>query len=129
MNFDTNSDAKQSRILLPHHAKMLEDSAISSEVIEARGYRSVTRKVELSGLGFTSMQNQVPALLIPIYGAAGEVELYQSRRDEPRRRNGKAVKYEFPAGAKMCIDFRPSAFSSIGVCADVQLRQVNSHES
>jgi len=33
--------------LLPQHRKLLTDSAISHEVIEARGYRSVEKKAEL----------------------------------------------------------------------------------
>ncbi len=39
--------------LLPHHRMMLlEGSAIAQEVVEARGYRSVSKKVELERLGF-----------------------------------------------------------------------------
>jgi hypothetical protein len=93
--------------LLPHHLELLERSAISPDVARARGYRSVTTRLELRGLGFSQRQARVPALLVPIRGVAGDVVLYQARPDEPRIAGGKPLKYETPAGAHMAVDVPP----------------------
>jgi hypothetical protein len=95
--------------LLPQHRKLIEDSAIRHNVAIARGYRSITRRAELERLGFARSQQNVPALLIPIWGVTGEVVNYQSRPDEPRIREGKRVKYETPAKSRMALDVHPHA--------------------
>ena len=87
--------------LLPQHAALLTASAIADEVAEARGYRSVQQKSRLIELGFAATQARVPALLIPIWNVQGEIALYQTRADEPRIVDGKAVKYETPRGSRM----------------------------
>ena len=96
--------------LAAHHRRVLEEeSAISAEIIAARGYRTVTVKAELRRRGFADYQLLVPSLLLPIYNVHGEIAGYQSRPDSPRiDRRGKAVKYETPAGMKMAIDVHPS---------------------
>lgn len=94
--------------LLAQHAKLIHESAISDDVAKARGYRSATTKAELERLGFGRSQRTVPSLLIPVWGVSGQIALYQSRPDEPRRnREGKIVKYETPSGAKVAIDVHP----------------------
>ena len=54
---------------------LFEESGIEPEVVEARGYRTVEKKVELEELGFGRTQRNVPALLIPVYSPRGEVAL------------------------------------------------------
>ena len=71
-------------ILLPQHAALLGASAISTAVAEARGYRTVTKKTDALGLGFSRNQARMPALVIPIWGVIGEIVTYQLRPDEPR---------------------------------------------
>jgi hypothetical protein len=93
--------------LFPQHAKMLADSAIRPDVLEARGYRSIGIKAELQRLGFTNSQIQVPTLLIPIWSVQGEIGLYHHRPDVPRMRSGRIAKYEFPAGERMIVDVHP----------------------
>lgn len=93
--------------LLPHHAALITDSAISPEVAVARGYRSVVKKAELRELGFGVNQARVPALLIPIWGISGEIALYQARPDDPRIIKGKPTKYETPAKCRMVVDVPP----------------------
>ena len=96
--------------LMPQHAELLRASAISPEVVAARGYRTVTRKADLEELGFGVKQRRVPALLIPIHDVRGEIGLYQIRPDVPRRnKSGKALKYETPTGARMALDVPPGA--------------------
>jgi hypothetical protein len=93
--------------LLPQHAQMLAESGISSEVIEARGYRSVENKAELQRLGFGRAQCLTPTLLVPIWSTGQKVGLYHHRPDEPRMRDGRLAKYEFPAGSRMVVDVHP----------------------
>jgi hypothetical protein len=101
--------------LLDHHRKLIEDSAISKEVAEARGYRSIIAKAEMKRLGFADSQCRVPALLIPIFGVTGEIVNYQSRPDEPRvSKQGKPIKYETVAGSKMALDVPPAARGKLG---------------
>lgn len=91
------------------HRHMLEvESGISTELIEARGYRTVTTKADLKRLGFSAIQQNTPALLIPIYHPCGEIATYQARPDNPRIKKGKAVKYETPSGSSMALDVHPS---------------------
>ena len=54
--------------LLTQHRDLLEASAISHDVANARGYRSITDKSELEALDFKPYQCRVPALLIPVHG-------------------------------------------------------------
>jgi hypothetical protein len=93
--------------LLPQHAALVALSAIHPEVARERGYRSVTAKADLRELGFATSQSLVPGLLIPIHAVDGRVALNQLRPDVPRVRSGKPVKYETPAGARMCLDVHP----------------------
>lgn len=96
---------EQGSPLLPQHAALIAMSAISPEVAAARGYRSVTKKTELRGLGFGDSQCRTPALLIPVWGVTGEIATFQVRPDQPRiDRDGKVVKYETPSGSKMALD-------------------------
>ena len=100
--------------LLPQHADLLTASAISDEVAKARGYRSVEQKARLTELGFSSTQARVPALLIPIWNVRGEIALYQTRADEPRIVDGKAVKYETPLRSRTVLDAPPPCRENIG---------------
>lgn len=71
--------------LSPAHTRMLfEESGIGARVAVKRGYRTVTSKAELERLGFGRSQRNIPTLLIPLYGPAEEIVLYQSRPDSPR---------------------------------------------
>lgn len=94
--------------LAESHLAMIRASAISEEVAQRRGYRSVTEIPELELLGFSPAQRRVPGLLVPIRNIAGEVVLHTYRPDSPReqKRDGKVriLKYEFPAGCRMHLD-------------------------
>lgn len=97
-----------------HHTMLVEESGISPEVVETRGYRTVKTKAELKRLGFSDAQRSVPGLLIPLYGPAGKISNYQYRPDEPRIKDGKAVKYETPAGSRMVLDIHPYTLEKLG---------------
>lgn len=100
--------------LLPQHAALLAASAITDEVAKARSYRSVEQKARLTELGFSSTQARVPALLIPVWDVHGEIALYQTRADEPRIVDGKAIKYEIPLRSRMVLDVPPTCRKDIG---------------
>jgi hypothetical protein len=100
---------------MEHHKTMLtEESGISEEVIEARGYQTVEKKADLMRLGFSDTQRNVPGLLIPAYAPAGDIATYQFRPDEPRIKDGKPVKYETPSGSRMVLDVHPFAREMLG---------------
>jgi Domain of unknown function (DUF3854) len=98
------------------HIKMLlEESGIDQEVAEARGYRTIEKKVELKNLGFSERQWNVPGLLVPIYSPTGDISLYQYRPDQPRiGKDGKPIKYETPSGARMTLDVHPFVREKLG---------------
>lgn len=94
--------------LFPQHQELLRASGVDPEVARERGYVSVDTKVRLQRIRFADYQRSVPGLLIPIHGVDGQVRLHQYRPDTPRTNgDGKAVKYETPARAKLAIDVHP----------------------
>lgn len=98
-----------------HEKMLLEESGISPEVVEARGYRTLKKKVELKTLGFADRQCNPPGLLIPTYSPTGEIVNYQFRPDQPRiGKNGRAIKYETPTGTRMVLDVHPFAREMLG---------------
>jgi hypothetical protein len=90
--------------LLAHHQKLIDDSAISPDVAQARGYFSAIKKAELSDLGFGRAQQAVPALVIPVRDVAGQLATYLARPDTPRVKDGRTLKYEIPAGSRTVLD-------------------------
>jgi hypothetical protein len=55
--------------LFDDHKKMLlEDSGIDQNVAEARGYRTIEKKMELQGVGLSKAQRTVPALDVDAVG-------------------------------------------------------------
>jgi Domain of unknown function (DUF3854) len=95
--------------LLPQHVALLEASAISPEVADARGYVSVTEKSRLEAVGFSPVQRQVPGLLIPVHGVTGEVVGHEYRPDTPRVTDaGRVLKYEKPTGSSNHLDVPPA---------------------
>jgi len=101
--------------LLDQHAALLRDSGIDDAVARERGYLSVTKKIDLGRRGFGGTQQNVPALLIPVWDVNGGIGLYQSRPDTPRiGEKGKLIKYETPGRARMCLDVPPRIRPFIG---------------
>lgn len=90
--------------LAQNHVEFLRASAIDDEVILERGYRTITVKARLEGLGFAKSQWQVPTLLVPIHGASGDLTTYQHRPDAPRIRDGKPLEYESISGHQLIVD-------------------------
>ncbi len=107
--------------LLPFHVIQLRNSAISDEVIAARGYLSVSRptpgdqspKNLLKRLGIPGWARnddaRFPGLLIPQYRATGEPIGWQYRPDSPPKdpKTGKVRKYASQVGRASVIDVHP----------------------
>jgi hypothetical protein len=102
---------EKSMTLAERHEKMLlEESGSARNVAEARGYRTIEKKVELKTLGFSDSQRNTPGLLFPVYSPTGEIATYQFRLDEPSiDKKGRSVKYETPSGSRMVLDVHPYA--------------------
>ena len=94
------------RTLSDSHQKMLyEDSAVSPDVAEARGYHTVRHRSEVPE-GFASWQRRL-GLLVPTYSPSG-TSGHQLRPDRPiKRKNGDGPKYETPAGSRITLDVNP----------------------
>jgi hypothetical protein len=88
---------------------MLEiESAITAEVIQARGYRTIEDPEELLNLGYQDYQAITPGLLLPLYDMWGNVSSSQHRPDDPRKNGeGKLIKYESRAGHGQVLDANP----------------------
>src|SRR5215203_750987 len=89
--------------LADRHRRILEEeSAISPEVIEARGYWSAETVAELKDEpGIASNQYHAPALVLPIYGVDGEYRYSRVRPDNPPPNQGKYIQ---PADTPNVLD-------------------------
>jgi hypothetical protein len=99
--------------LSPEHWKMLtEESGISKEVVQARGYWTATDPDDLLDLNFTKTQRRVPALVIPVRGIDGDIRFSRVRPDKGRsdpKKPGKIIKYDQPKGTPVTLDIHPLA--------------------
>ncbi len=105
--------------LHPRHADMLVAAGINTEVMAARGYRTLMRtntddgpRNTLKRLGFArgawEEDRRFPGLLIPLHGPRGTVAGWQYRPDWPRKDDkGKVRKYEMPKGRAAVLDVHP----------------------
>jgi hypothetical protein len=103
------SDSNQSKLsysnaLLSQHVEFLTQSAISPEVAQARGYRSLNSRKEIQDLGFQPRQGNVPALAIPIRDVHGKEAYSLIRPDTPRVKNNRKIRYEQPQGTVLKLD-------------------------
>jgi len=101
-----SDDAPQ---LLTVHFDHLRQSAITVEVIKARGYSTAMGKQVLKEAGFSKAQQRTPGILIPLYGVSGSIIGHQYRPDSPRedKRRGRSIKYENPTGSSVHLDVPP----------------------
>lgn len=98
------------------HRQALEGSAISPEVIKARGYRSMGKPysdtfnvLREAGIPMWARRDDtlLEGLLIPLYRATGEQISYQYRPDRTPKIKGKARKYASSAGRPSVVDVHP----------------------
>lgn len=79
-------------------------SAISDEVIQARGYR-YTHQGEMLPGEFSKTQQELNGLLIPIRDLTGEVVTHQLKPQNPRTNEcNKAIKYETASGVPIRLE-------------------------
>ena len=112
--------------LSENHLKMLADeSGISEQMIQERGYRTITNEGDLVQFGFSPAQRRVPGLLIPLHTTDGKIGLHVYRPDNPRTyedrskreadglRPVKVLKYEIPKGAGIRVDCPPACLKTL----------------
>jgi putative DNA primase/helicase len=101
--------------LASRHRELLKASAISPEVIAARGYFTVERKTDVGKLGFGPSLQYAPTLAIPVFGVIpGEAPWYMHRPDDTPIKDGRERKYLIPAGRKMALDVHPLVHAGLG---------------
>ena len=111
------SNPEEIKLSPEHYATLVEGSGISPEIVQQRGYRTITDPKELRELGFARQQTlNVPGLLLPVHCTDGTNGLATYRPDIPRtvedrrRRNSdgtfktRVIKYEIPKHAAMRLD-------------------------
>jgi hypothetical protein len=111
----------ENSILSVEHLAALHASAIKDEVIQARGYRTITDSQELRDLGFSPAQCRAPGLLLPLWTTDGSPGFAVYRPDNPRvyeqrsrqpNPDGtfpcKVIKYEIPKGQAVRLDCPPT---------------------
>jgi putative DNA primase/helicase len=93
-----------------------EGSAISDEVIIARGYQTIIHPDDLRDLGFSKEQARTaPVLAIPLWDVHGQRTGWQIRPDSPRiTKGGKVDRYETPKGGRVSLDVHPSVQPLLG---------------
>jgi hypothetical protein len=112
---------KEPQLSREHFEMLVRESGISLEVINARGYKTITESSTLRELRFSRAQaSQVPGLLIPIHYTDGGSAPDVYRPDVPRvtedRRKREAdgtfkqhvLKYENRKGMSIRLDCPPS---------------------
>ena len=103
----------QERKLSDRHRKMLEqESRISPEVIEARGYWTAETVAALEGVPrIKPNQYHAPALVLPIHGVDGKYRYSRVRPDEPPP--PPLGKYLQPSGTPNVLDVTPTALERV----------------
>jgi hypothetical protein len=111
-----NTFSKEIPALLQEHLDHLKGSALSLEVVRERGYRSELNKAKLKEVGFSTVQQRIPGILIPLHGVDGEVIGHQYRPDNPRRdsKRDRVIKYENPRGSSVRLDVPPRCRLQLG---------------
>lgn len=90
-----------------HYRSLSIDSAISDEVMQARGYASLhPSSTELSD--YQPQQLPSTGLWVPGFTVWGEKTAGQFRPDQPRVINDRVLKYETPVGASNYLDVHPT---------------------
>jgi len=118
--------SNQNLSLSENHLKMLDkESGISHQMIQDRGYRTITNEGDLVQYGFSPAQRRVPGLLIPLHTTDGKIGLHVYRPDNPRTyedrskreadglRPVKVLKYEIPKGAGIRVDCPPACLKTL----------------
>ena len=125
---DNNPYSTEVPDLYTEHLEHLKKSAISVEVIQERGYRTIARisrhsvsgsatagAPNLSDLGFSKKQLRAPGILMPMHGIDGTIVGYQYRPDRPRTDdNFRPIKYENPTGSSVHLDVPPRCRPLLG---------------
>jgi hypothetical protein len=87
-----------------HRHMLLVESGIASRYVAGRGYRTAYTRADVPDV-FPDWQRR-RGLVIPTFSPSGASSC-QLRPEIPRKRNGKARKYEQPGGLGCILDIHP----------------------
>jgi hypothetical protein len=92
-----------------HRAQLENESKISSDAIEARGYFTADDANLLKLHGYAKAQALIPALVIPLWDFRGNRAGVAIRHTVARHDSatGKKIKYDLPKGAAPTLDVSP----------------------
>jgi hypothetical protein len=91
---------------------LLEESGISPEIAEERGYYTARRRSEVPE-AFEGYQRN-PGLVVPMFSPDGITRSWQVRPDKPRKdKRGKPLKYETPDGSSPIVDVHPRMLDEV----------------
>ncbi len=90
-----------------HHRMLFEESGISLDVAEERGYYTARIRSEVPE-AFAGYQRK-PGLIVPMHSPNGETVGYQLRPDRPRK---GGPKYETPGGISPVVISKRGAVNS-----------------
>lgn len=88
-----------------HESMLLEESGLGPSVVTERSYETIKSRADL--LDFKKYQRRAPALRVPMFSPDGITRSAQLRPDNPRVRDGKAIKYETAGGSRCILDVHP----------------------
>ena len=103
-------------MLADRHVAFLAARAVTGDIIERRGYRTITNWRELCAAGFpeTQARKYAPGLLIPRYGLDGKASCWPKFRPDLEGRNGpvvnaagREIKYASPGASWNFVDALP----------------------
>lgn len=103
-------------MLAAHHEAFLAARAVTGDVVERRGYRTIADWRELCAAGFPETQAKFlkRGLLIPRYGLDGKRSHFPKFRPDPEGRNGPitnrdghVIKYASPGASWNFLDMLP----------------------
>jgi len=92
----------------PHRRMLYDESGISPEAAEERGYYTARRRSEVPE-AFKDYQRK-PGLVVPMFSPDGETVGYQLRPDRPRK---GGPKYETPGGISPVVDVHPRMLEEV----------------
>lgn len=112
------------RMLEPHHLQHLQASAISDAIIAERGYRSIAAGSiydwrQIAGIihpdALLKRVLHKGALAFPLRRLGAETpHTWILRPDQPREKDGKPIKYEYPRSVTNVLDVLPRYRAALG---------------
>ncbi len=104
----THPPCREAELSEAHRRMLFDESGLSSEVVEEREARTITRLTDLPP-EFKGRQRR-NGLLLPLYSPDGKTTSHQLRPDKPIKAGRK---YEQPAGVGCILDVHPRMMGAV----------------